>query len=126
MYALKPPKVGGVDQLRLFVDDLGFSRACTVIDVSPTTMRRWLAGKSEPPQAAMQALYWLTRWGFSNAFAEAHWAHQALLHHVRELEAALAWRAPERQAANEPTFTEPPHAGMAAPWWFREERAISF
>lgn len=40
----------------------------------------------------MQALYWLTTWGFTDAAVEVHWRHQMLLPRVRELEAALAWR----------------------------------
>jgi len=86
---LKPPKVGGADHLRLFVHEIGTERACAILDVHPTTMRRWLRGAVPVPQAALQALYWLTSYGFSDAFAEAHWTHAHLLHQVRELRAQL-------------------------------------
>ncbi len=99
---LKPPRVGGADQLRLFVEDLGFDWACQCIDVHPATMRRWLRGAVPVPQAPLQALYWLSTWGFSDACSEAHWSHQVLVARVRELEAALAWRAvTPAQAAND-------------------------
>lgn len=86
---LKPPKVGGVEQLRAFVHQLTFKRACSVLDVSPTTMRRWLRGASPVPQAALQALYWLTDYGYSDACAEVHWSHQYLVGKVRQLQLAL-------------------------------------
>ena len=87
---LKPPKLAGVGQLRLLVDDLGFDWSCKVIDVHPSTLRGWLRGARPVPQAALQALYWLTSWGFSDACAEAHWSHQYLVFKVRELEERLA------------------------------------
>ncbi len=104
---LKPPRIGGEAQLRLFVDELGFDQACQAIDVHPTTLRRWLRGTVPVPQAALQALYWLTHWGFSDAASEVHWSHQALVCKVRALEAALAWRAPPTLAANEPVYHGP-------------------
>lgn len=105
---LKQPRLGGAAQLRLFVHEIGFERACRVTDVHPATMRRWLREAQEPPQAALQALYWLTHWGFSDACAETDWTHQLLLGKVRELEARLAWRAPAQwAAANEPAYLAP-------------------
>lgn len=100
---LKVPRVGGAAQLRLFVDEIGFHRACKALDVHENTMRRWLRGETPVPQAPMQALYWLTSWGFSDACSEAHWTHQFLLGKVRQLESTLNWRAsPSWQAANDP------------------------
>lgn len=32
---LKPPKVGGAAQLRLFVDELGFDRSCQILEIHP-------------------------------------------------------------------------------------------
>lgn len=105
---LKQPRIGGAAQLRLFVQELGFDQACKIVKVHENTMRRWLHGQIEPPPAAMQALYWLTSWGFSDAAAEVHWSHQLLLMKVRELEAKLAWRAPQAWAAvNEGEFRAP-------------------
>lgn len=110
---LKAPRIGGAAQLRLFVEELGFERSCQVVRVHPATLRRWLREEADPPAAAMQALYWLTSWGFSDAAAEVHWSHQYLCHKVRELEAALAWRAPAHwQAANEPDYHAP---GLVVP-----------
>lgn len=110
---LKVPRIGGAAQLRLFVDELGFAWACQAIAVHPATMRRWLRGDTEPPAAAMQALYWLTTWGFSEAAAEVHWSHQVLLGQVRELRAALDWRPPVRwQAGNEAVYRAP---GLVVP-----------
>lgn len=110
---LKEPRLGGAAQLRLFVDELGFDRACRAIDVHPATMRRWLREAAPVPIAALAALYWLTSWGFSDACAEVHWSHQFLVCKVRELEAQLAWRAPaEWSAANEPDYHAP---GLVVP-----------
>lgn len=86
---LKPPKVGGAEQLRLFVDELGMDWACKVIATHPTTMRRWLRGATPVPVAVLMALYWLTTYGYSDACAEAHWSHQWLAYKVRELEGRL-------------------------------------
>lgn len=83
---LKPPKLGGAGHLRLFVDQIGFDRACKIVDVHPGTMRRWLRDDPTPPQGALQALYWLSSYGMSDAAAEAHWTHQWLLSRLRTLE----------------------------------------
>lgn len=105
---LKVPRVGGAAQLRLFVDEIGFYRSCKAIGVHEATLRRWLREATEPPQAALQALYWLTSWGFSDACSEAHWSHQFLLAKVRELQAAANFRAPGHwQAANEAHYHAP-------------------
>jgi hypothetical protein len=113
---LKEPRIGGAAQLRLFVHEIGFDRACQVVEVHAATMRRWLRGAVPVPvpPAAMQALYWLTHWGFSDAAAEVHWSHQYLVVKVRELQAALAWSAPASwQAANEPSYRAP---GLVVPF----------
>lgn len=105
---LKVPRIGGAAQLRLFVEQLGLAQACQAIDVHPATMRRWLREDTPVPAAPLQALYWLTTWGFSDAAAEVHWSHQVLLARVRELEAmpGPGWRAPVAwlAAANEPDY----------------------
>jgi hypothetical protein len=110
---LKPPSVAGAAQLRLFVEELGFEWACRVVDVHPSTMRRWLRESSPVPLAVLQALYWLTAYGFTDAAAEVHWSHAYLLHRVEQLESALAWRAPATwAAANEPELHAP---GLVVP-----------
>lgn len=110
---LKVPRVGGAAQLRLFVEELGFEFCCQAVKVHPTTMRRWLRDDCDVPAGPLQALYWLTSWGFSAAAAEVHWSHQFLMCKVRELEGALAWRAPAPwQPANEPEYLAP---GLVVP-----------
>lgn len=90
---LKPPKLAGAGQLRLFVEELGFDWSCEVLDVHPATMRRWLREASPVPKAALMALYWLTNYGFSEACSEAHWSHQIMLGKLAALEAQLKLRA---------------------------------
>lgn len=110
---LKVPRIGGAAQLRLFVEELGFEHSCKLLDVHAATMRRWLRDASPVPQAALQALYWLTSWGFSDAAAEVHWSHQILLMRVRTLEAQYDFKAPAWwSAANEPAFAAP---GLVVP-----------
>ena len=110
---LKPPRIGGAAQLRLFVDELGFARACRIVDVHENTMWRWLREETPVPQAAIQALYWLTSWGFSDAASEAHWTHQHMLAKVRELQTAIDWKASAHwQAVNESEYHAP---GLVVP-----------
>lgn len=105
---LKNPKVRGLAQLRLFVEEMGFRQACRAIAVHESTMRRWLRGQVEPPISAVQALYWLSSYGFSDAAAEVHWSHQFLLSRVRQLEAQVAFRpADSWQACNEDAYQAP-------------------
>lgn len=105
---LKVPRVGGAAQLRLFVEEIGFARVCKVLQIHENTLRAWLREASPVPQAAIQALYWLTSWGFADAFAEAHWSHQFLLGKLRALEAVVNWQAPAHwQAANESDYRAP-------------------
>ncbi len=101
---LKPPKLAGAGQLKILVNELGAAQACTVLDVHPATLRKWLRGAAPVPQAALMALYWLTSYGFTDAAAEVHWSHQMLLCKVRELERRLgAVALMPREAANEET-----------------------
>ena len=109
---LKMPRLAGAAQLRLFVEEIGFERACKVVQTHPTTMRRWLREASPVPQAVLQALYWLTSYGFSDAFAEAHWTHQELLHRLRQARAELPDRLHDAPAANEPDYHAP---GLVVP-----------
>lgn len=102
---LKRPKLQGPNQLRIFVEELGAAAACEAIDVHPATLRKWLRGAAPVPQAALQALYWLTSYGFSDAAAEVHWSHQMLVMKVRELQAIAEWAAPTGwRAGNEPAY----------------------
>lgn len=114
---LKQPRIGGAAQLRLFVQELGFERACKVVACDPSTMRAWLREARPVPPAALQALYWLTHWGFSDACAEAHWSHQYLVHKVQALERALEWRAEPVPAANDAVYDRPPAKVHRGNWW---------
>ena len=86
---LKPPKVGGAEQLRLFVDQIGFQQSCKILDIHPSTLRGWLRESRPVPVAALMALYWLTDYGFSEACSEAHWSHQYLVYQVKQLEGRI-------------------------------------
>ena len=105
------PRLRGASQLRLFVHELTFNRTCKILAVHPTTLRRWLRDDPEPPQAALQALYWLTSYGFSDAESQVHWSHQFLVHKVRQLERRLSFqmKAAWHDAANEPHLAAPGH-----------------
>ena len=46
-------------------------------------------GTAIPPQPELQALYWLTVKGYTDACAQAHWSHQYLCFKTARLEAAL-------------------------------------
>lgn len=111
-YRLKPPRIGGAAYLRDFIHDIGFERACKIIDVHPSTMRRWLREDPPPPQTALQALYWLTGWGFQDAFSDCHWAHQANTLRVRQLQAQLdatKFTPSTLAAANDEIYNTRPH-----------------
>lgn len=86
---LQKPKLRGCGDLKTCVDDIGFTRACQLIDVHESTMRRWLRDSPEPPQAALQALYWLTKWGYGDACSKAHWTHQYNMSKIKHLEERL-------------------------------------
>lgn len=66
--------------LSLMVADIGnpsTHELARSLDVTPRTVRRWLAADLAPRCAGL-ALFWLTRWGMSAIDAEAHQA--AMLH----------------------------------------------
>ena len=105
---LTVPRLRGAAQLRLFVQELTFDRACKILKVHPTTLRRWLRDDPEPPQAALLALYWLTHYGWSDAQSQAHWSHQFMVRKVERLEQVLAFNPPAHwQASNESEFRAP-------------------
>lgn len=83
---LLPPRLRGPNDLRAIVDAIRFNRSCQLVDVTPTTMRRWLRGATPVPTAPLQALYWLSPFGASDAFAAAHYVHQHLTWRLRTLE----------------------------------------
>lgn len=66
--------------LSAMLDDLANPPARAVaraLGVTERTLRRWRAD-DQAPRAVMLALYWLTRWGQSEAHTEAH--NAAVLH----------------------------------------------
>jgi len=63
----------GVPPLPVILDALGnpsTDKVARALDVSPSTVRRWIAA-GEAPRAAMLALFWLTPWGHSQVDADA-------------------------------------------------------
>lgn len=60
--------------LPALLDDLGIPSASTlakILDVSRRTAERWIAAE-HAPRAAMLALFWVSRWGRSEAETQAH------------------------------------------------------
>ena len=102
---LKMPTVGGPGTLRLFLDDVPTKRHRELLGVGDRTIDRWLCGISPTPMAALQALYWHTRWGtseiesqfgYENAFLRLQLSHQ--VGHV----GGLFLCRPSNEAANRP------------------------
>jgi hypothetical protein len=61
---LKPEKgLGGVDHLRIIVEQLSVPAACVILGVHRTTLGRWLNGSRKVPRHVVLALYWHTSWG---------------------------------------------------------------
>ena len=73
---LKMPAIGGPDHLRLLLDDVPRSRHAELLGVTDRTLRRWLAPGGRPPAAALQALFWHTRWGDSVIRSEYGFSEQ--------------------------------------------------
>lgn len=57
--------VRGPNLFCIFVEELGLARACSILDVTPVTVRRWLRGAAKVPRMAVLALYWETQYGRS-------------------------------------------------------------
>lgn len=117
------------------VGDIGNPKPAVLakaLGVSPRTVHRWLQAEEAAPRCALLAIFWLTRWGMSLAYCEAHnlaqmhagmaactrqqleqarAAHAAI---VTELEARLELlgRIGDFGAANDPA--PPPRRGVPA------------
>ena len=71
------PNLGGLRDCRNLVQDFGgIDRVCKEFKVSADLVNRYLSGQLEPPYTFLLALYWQSRYGFDQAFAESHWTHQ--------------------------------------------------
>lgn len=71
------PTLGGVRDCRNLVEDFGgIDLVCKSFKVTPDLVNRYLSGQLEPPYTFLLALYWQSRYGFDQAFAESHWTHQ--------------------------------------------------
>lgn len=71
------PNLGGARDCRNLVEDFGgIDRVCKQFKVAPDLLNRYLSGQLEPPYTFLLALYWQSRYGFDQAFAESHWSHQ--------------------------------------------------
>ena len=69
--------------LSFVLDDIGNPTAADLaraFNVSERTVRRWITA-DQAPRPVMLALWWLTRWGASQANADAH--NAATLHAAR-------------------------------------------
>lgn len=100
---LRMPTMGGAEALRLLLDDVPAARHAEILGVSQRTIRRWLAPNGKPPRAALQALFWHTRWGDSQIRSDYQFRTliEGQLHQAR----AVAWvRQP---AANEGVYARP-------------------
>ena len=77
--------------------------------------RRWLRGDVPVPQAALQALYWLTHWGLEDAECSLDWRFKLMRVRVECLEEALGYRPKVNiDAANDPVFQLHPPLHLVA------------
>ena len=71
------PTLGGARDCRNLVEDFGgIDLVCKSFKVSSDLVNRYISGQLEPPYTFLLALYWQSRYGFDQAFAESHWTHQ--------------------------------------------------
>lgn len=71
------PTLGGARDCRNLVEDFGgIDLVCKLFKVSSDLVNRYISGQIEPPYTFLLALYWQSRYGFDQAFAESHWTHQ--------------------------------------------------
>lgn len=70
------PKLQGSQQFRHLVSDLGgIHYVSKQFRMSEALVRSYLIGEIDPPYTVLLALYWHSHYGFSQAFSDAHWAH---------------------------------------------------
>lgn len=70
------PKLGGARDCKNLVADFGgIDQVCKCFRVEPALLNRYITGQIEPPYTFLLALYWQSRYGFEQAFSEAHWTH---------------------------------------------------
>lgn len=62
---LKMPNIGGAEVFSMLLDDIPRTRWHELLGVSDRTIRRWRTGDCPVPRAAVQAVFWHTRWGDS-------------------------------------------------------------
>jgi hypothetical protein len=58
-----PKSIGGYNDFKIMVDQLSEERACSILDIHRTTLRRLLKPDAKVPRAYVVALYWETKWG---------------------------------------------------------------
>lgn len=74
--------------LALMLDDIGRPRTADLaraLGVTPRTARAWVAA-GQAPRSAMLALFFLTRWGLSQADCDAHNAAQLARAHLSSVQ----------------------------------------
>lgn len=76
-HAFSLPKLGGRDHARDLVTAYGgVDLVARNFQISPSLVKRYISGQSDPPFTFLCALWWQTSRGFNQAFAECHWTHQ--------------------------------------------------
>lgn len=76
-FAFSFPRIGGARDLRHLVEDFGgIDRVSKDFKISVDLLNRYISDQLEPPYTLLLALYWQSRIGFEQAFADSHWSHQ--------------------------------------------------
>lgn len=98
----------------LMVHELTAARTIKLLDVHPTTLRRWLRGSVPIPKAACLALFWESRWGRSVIDSDHLYEVQLMRQRIRILEEQVVkakdiitgLRRMQYGTANEPIFDD--------------------
>jgi hypothetical protein len=109
-----PRNMYGAGMFRLLYEELGFEKTRKILDVSESTLRRWLRGAIPVPKMAVLALYWESMYGrglidaeHTNEMRMVYGKIRSLedeLQHCKEIIAGL--RKMDYGTANEPYFEE--------------------
>ncbi len=62
---------------------------CSLLDITPDTLKRYLSGKSNPPKAMVRLLFHECHYGRSATDAHAHQGHVLAVRQVQGLQAEL-------------------------------------
>lgn len=109
-----PRNIYGLNFFLRFYEELGFEKVREILDVSESTLRRWLRGAIPVPKIAVLALYWETAYGRSVIDTDHFNEVQNLYGYIRIIEQSLqdhkaviaGLRKFTAGSANEPYFPE--------------------